>query len=287
MRRSRYQLMVPRMSPAASETMDSAVNAREPANGLLTRFLRRARASLFDRFGIVFDVYPKRPAWPGESDRFTYQQEWTEFDIRPGDRVLDLGSGGDPFPHATVLMDRYLEINATRHEPLVTKDKPFLLGDIHDLPFPDKSFDYVYCVHVLEVIDDPLKACRELMRVGKRGFIELPTAGKDMLFAWARGEQKWHAVSIGQALCFFEYSDRQLDGIRSTVWRELVFSRRWNPIQDVFYRNQDVFNVMFTWKDRFSVFVFRLDGSIQSLFPSHAIEANRDPEFAGAVGRFP
>jgi len=252
----------------------------------MTRFLKRVRSSLFHRFGVVFDVHPKRPAWPGERDRFEYQREFVAFDIRPGDRVLDLGSGGDPFPHATVLMDRYLELNATRHEPLVTHGKPFLLGDVHALPFPDKSFDYVYCVHVLETLDDPLQACKELMRVGRRGFIEVPTAGKDMLFAWARGEQKWHAVSIGQALCFFEYSDRQLDGIRSTVWRDLVLSGRWNPIQDVFYRNQDVFNVMFSWNDRFSVFVFRLDGSIQTLLPSRAIEAHPDPALAVAGGRF-
>jgi len=265
-------------------SMDSAVDTGEPANGLMTRFLKRARGSLFHRCGIAFNVYPKRPDWPG--DRFTYQRECVAFDIRPGDRVLDLGSGGDPFPHATVLMDRYLEMNATRHEPLVTNGKPFLLGDVHALPFPDKVFDYVYCVHVLETLDDPLQACKELMRVGKRGFIEVPTAGKDMLFAWARGEQKWHAVSIGQALCFFEYSERQLDGIRSTVWRELVLSARWNPIQEVFYRNQDVFNVMFPWNDSFPVFVFRLDGSVQSsLQPSHATETHRGPVLAAAGGR--
>ena len=33
----------------------------------------------------------------------------------------------------------------------------------------------------------------------------------------------------------------------------------------MFYNNQDVFNVMFTWEDRFGVFVFRLDGTIQTL----------------------
>jgi len=37
------------------------------------------------------------------------------------------------------------------------------------MPFPDKSFDFVYCAHVLEHVDDPIRACREIMRVGKRG----------------------------------------------------------------------------------------------------------------------
>jgi hypothetical protein len=258
-----------RLSGATADRVDQG----EPAGRLVSRLLKRARESLFDRLGIVLDIAPKRAVWPGERARFAYQQQCVDFNIRPGDRVLDVGSGGDPFPHATVLMDRHLEINNTRHEALVTMNKPFLLGDIHELPFRDHSFDFVYCVHVLELIVDPLRACLELMRVARRGFIETPTAGKDMLFAWARGEQKWHVVSIGQTLCFFEYSERQLDGIRSTVWRDLVLSRRGNPIQQVFYRNLDVFNVMFPWHGSFSVFVFRLDGSIQSVCPPAATES--------------
>jgi hypothetical protein len=103
------------------------------------------------------------------------------------------------------------------------------------------------------------------MRVGKRGFIETPTAGKDMLFAWARNLQKWHVVDIGKTLCFFEYSERQLDGIGSPIWRKHIFSEAYNPFQEVFYENQDIFNVMFTWQDRFSVFVFRLDGTVSAL----------------------
>ena len=103
------------------------------------------------------------------------------------------------------------------------------------------------------------------MRVGKRGFIETPTAGKDMLFAWARNFQKWHVVDIGRNLCFFEYSERQLDGIGSPVWRDHIFAKWCAPFQQVFYENQDIFNVMFTWDNRFSVFVFRLDGSVESL----------------------
>ena len=51
---------------------------------------------------------------------------------------------------------------------------------------------------MLEVVENPLVACKEIMRVGKRGFIEAPTAGKDVLFAWAKGLQKWHLVVIGR-----------------------------------------------------------------------------------------
>jgi SAM-dependent methyltransferase len=234
------------------------------SHNLITRCVGRGRKYLFDTFGIHFAIYPRRPEWPGEKDRLSYQEQYINFDIRPGERVLDVGNGGKPFSHATILVDRFLDVSPTRSERLVTGNKPFVQADIHDLPFADKSFDYVYCVHVLEVVENPLKACQELMRVGTRGFIETPTACKDILFAWAKGLQKWQVVGIGRTLCFFEYSDRQLDGIRSPVWRELVFSRRHNVFQEIFYNNEDVFNVMFMWKDRFPVFVFWLDGTVQT-----------------------
>jgi Methyltransferase domain len=250
----------------ASISSDTVAFSSSSLPGTRTRsaLLKRVHDSLRDRFGIEVAFRRKRPHWPDRGERPSYQERYVDSAIRPGDHVLDIGCGGYPFPPATVLVDRFLATSPTRHESLVTDDKPFVLADIHALPFRDKSFDYVYCAHVLEVIDDPLSACQEIMRVGTRGFIEAPTAAKDTLFAWARGLQKWHIVAIGQSLCFFEYSDRELDGIRSTVWRDLVFSRRQNPIQEAFYTNQDAFNVMFTWNDAFSVWLFRLDGTVRT-----------------------
>lgn len=215
--------------------------------------------------GVRIEVRRRRPKWCGEDDRISYQEQYVKFNIQPGERVLDIGNGGYPFPDATVVADRFLEKSPFRYEQLVTGNKPFVLTDIHDLGFRDKVFDFIYCSHVLEVVENPLRACEEIMRVGKRGYIETPTLGKDALFAWARNLQKWHVVAIRKNLCFFEYSERQLDGIKSSVWRDLIASEWHNPLQEVFYNNQDIFNVMFPWENQFSAFLFRLDGAIQAL----------------------
>lgn len=42
-------------------------------------------------------------------------------------------------------------------------------ADILDLPFPDNEFDIVFCNHVLEHIEDDIKAMKELFRVMKPG----------------------------------------------------------------------------------------------------------------------
>lgn len=214
------------------------------------------------RWNIKVEKLRVRPQWLGENDRFSYQSASVKFDIQPQERVLDVGGGVNPFPHATIIVDRFLESTIHRGETIVRDGRPVIVADISDLPFQDGRFDYVYCSHVLEHVEDPIKACSELMRVGKRGFIETPTYAKDMLFAWAEEMHKWHVVAISDILAFFEYSPRQEVGIRSTVWRDIIFHRHYHPLQAAFYENQDIFNTMLCWSDHFKVVVFRLDGSM-------------------------
>ncbi|XKT74492.1 MAG: methyltransferase domain-containing protein [Patescibacteria group bacterium UBA2163] len=46
---------------------------------------------------------------------------------------------------------------------------PDIVGDIHDLPFEDNSVDAVICIAVLEHVEEPQKAMREIYRVLKPG----------------------------------------------------------------------------------------------------------------------
>jgi hypothetical protein len=43
------------------------------------------------------------------------------------------------------------------------------------LPFADKSVDFIICSHTLEDIRDPVRVCREMTRVSRRGYIEVPS----------------------------------------------------------------------------------------------------------------
>lgn len=46
---------------------------------------------------------------------------------------------------------------------------PDIVGDIHELPFPDNSVDALVCISVLEHVEEPQKAVREMHRVLKPG----------------------------------------------------------------------------------------------------------------------
>jgi SAM-dependent methyltransferase len=98
------------------------------------------------------------------------------FSINEKEVVLDAGGGHMPFSRADFIVEKNLLKSGHRDGKQVPSDKlgKYIAADITCLPFKDKSFDFIFCSHVLEHVDDPAAACGELMRVGKRGYIETP-----------------------------------------------------------------------------------------------------------------
>lgn len=89
--------------------------------------------------------------------------------------VLEVGSGGNPYPRANVLIDAY-EDTRERHWVPLKADRPIVLGFVEKLPFRDKAFDFVIASHVFEHSADPAAFLNELQRVAKAGYIEVPDA---------------------------------------------------------------------------------------------------------------
>tara|TARA_R110001606_G_scaffold32820_3_gene98766 strand:- start:337 stop:966 length:630 start_codon:yes stop_codon:yes gene_type:complete len=87
-----------------------------------------------------------------------------------GWNVLDLACGRTAgWPQAQVLMDIH---NWSDQYP----GKKFIQYNVEQkLPFEDNEFDFVVASHIIEHVNDPIKFCKELSRVSKRGYIEVPT----------------------------------------------------------------------------------------------------------------
>ena len=80
---------------------------------------------------------------------------------------------------------------------------PFKIGSITDIPFPDKSFDVVTAIEVMEHIDNPLEAFKEIHRVLKKGgtyVMSTPNNTKFFLTFWWFWEksfgQEWHHTHL-------------------------------------------------------------------------------------------
>ncbi|MCG3775252.1 MAG: hypothetical protein JW395_2083 [Nitrospira sp.] len=89
--------------------------------------------------------------------------------------VLEVGSGGNPYPRANVLLDAYEETRERHWDPLVC-DRPTVLATAERLPFKDKAFDFVIASHVLEHSAEPALFLDELQRVARAGYLETPDA---------------------------------------------------------------------------------------------------------------
>lgn len=103
--------------------------------------------------------------------------------LAPSDIVLDIGGWAKPFARANYVIDVlpfetrgfYGKIG---QECEHFSEKTWIIHDVSSqkpLPFKDKEIDYVVCSQVLEDIRDPIHLCSEMIRVGKKGYIETPS----------------------------------------------------------------------------------------------------------------
>jgi SAM-dependent methyltransferase len=98
---------------------------------------------------------------------------------RPGDRLLDAGSGAGeearelagmvgPDGEVTAMdfSSAVIDVAASRHDGSPVR---YVVGDITAMDFPDASFDAVRSERVLQHLDDPDAAVAELLRVLRPG----------------------------------------------------------------------------------------------------------------------
>ena len=102
-------------------------------------------------------------------------------------KILDIGCNLDAVPYAQTVAD---EINFSKFY----EDKKFVLIDNKKLPFKDKEFDFVYASHVIEHVEDVLTFIKELQRISKQGYIELPSMLEDNIILSDNSikDHKWY-----------------------------------------------------------------------------------------------
>lgn len=158
--------------------------------------------------------------------------------------VLEVGSGGNPYPRSNVLVDAYEETRERHWEKLIA-DRPTVIAFGEKLPFKNKSFDFVIAAHVLEHTSNPKAFLSELERVSKNGYIETPDAFMERINPY-----KDHR-------CEVSLINGSLSIKKKTSWvmdRELVdlYEKRAKKIitRQTIPQNPEEFHVRYFWKDR-------------------------------------
>ncbi len=140
--------------------------------------------------------------------------------IRPDDVVLDVGGWASPFNRANWILDSqpyetrgfYREVGLPPAQggerEFFTKDT-WVQRDICEKtpwPFKDKCFDFSICSHTLEDVRDPLYVCSELIRVSKRGYIEVPSR----LWESCRGAENREIAGLSHHRWLIEIEDNHI-----------------------------------------------------------------------------
>ena len=99
--------------------------------------------------------------------------------------ILDIGCGYNASKFAKVICDVQ---DLSNHY----QDKKFIRLTEKKLPFKDKEFDFVVASHVMEHVEDIDFFIKELERVSKKGYIELPTMLEDNLVFENKKDHLWH-----------------------------------------------------------------------------------------------
>ena len=156
-------------------------------------------------------------------------------------KILDLGCSNVNFwPEANNFADiddhfehfKKLNLNYTQISPN------------KKLPFKDKEFDFVVASHVMEHVEDIDFFIKELERVSKKGYIELPTKLEDNLVFENKKDHLWHMdfddvenkLLISKKVQYFEpiltvSTIKKLNGVfRSSLILELIWEDKINYI---------------------------------------------------------
>ncbi len=90
--------------------------------------------------------------------------------------IIDIGGGlridqarNNRYEEGYTWIHPYLDTVDYKVLDKVSDFNPDIVGDIHALPLPDESVDAIVCIAVLEHVEEPQKAVREMHRVLKPG----------------------------------------------------------------------------------------------------------------------
>ena len=108
--------------------------------------------------------------------------------------ILDIGCNRDAVKYAQTVADIQNLSDFYRE-----KNIKFVLIENKDLPFEDNQFDFVYASHVIEHVEDVSYFIKELQRISKLGYIELPSMLEDNIILSENNikDHKW----------FFQFDD--------------------------------------------------------------------------------
>jgi predicted SAM-dependent methyltransferase len=178
-------------------------------------------------------------------------------------KVLEIGPGAYPLARADVYLDRDID----KLTPLSEQGESTILGDVHGglNDIPNKTFDYLFCSHVMEHLSSPSSAAATFSRIAKRGTVVVPSTFKEMMFHGEEQEHLWQCLPSPRRdgpLLFVRNNPDYMKRLRNPECQKIA-SRLYrtgpNRIEEArhlrkwFYENESALDVVHHWEGELRV----------------------------------
>lgn len=209
--------------------------------------------------------------------------------------LVDIGCGINPHPNAKVGVDGFIEPIHRGTGYFIEKEKlekekniKFIEANVENLPFKDKEFDFSYSHHMIEHVENPREACKEIMRISEAGVIICPSIFAE--YAFGRPYHLWFVMKKGNTLIFIKKSqeenqpfgdfpkpNKNKDGYifdeKTNPFDILLDDGSWykgkekmprlaNLIQKYWHSRSEITEVILNWENSFNVLVIDENGNL-------------------------
>lgn len=139
---------------------------------------------------------------------------------------IDLGCGGT-VKRAAKGYDVYTDIIPVEKitEEFHRDRNLYVSCPMESMPFGDKEFDFARCHHVIEHVQDPDKACSEIVRIAKAGIISFPPMQAEIQFG--RRDHNWFVCIDKGRLLFIKKRHASYGIPRNVTMCELNVNFKW------------------------------------------------------------
>ena len=162
-----------------------------------------------------------------------------QLDQNPSWNILDIGCGYTAHKKANVICD-------VQDLSEFYKGRDFVKLKDKTLPFKDNEFDFVITSHVIEHVEDVSFFIKELQRISKKGYIELPTILEDNLVFENKNDHLWHMEfdDVNHQLLIRKRIQYLEPVLTVSVAKKLAQYFRQSLILELFWENSIEFNLM-------------------------------------------
>jgi 2-polyprenyl-3-methyl-5-hydroxy-6-metoxy-1,4-benzoquinol methylase len=166
-----------RLEDSGSQLRCTTCSRDFPVVGEIPRFVPKENYA--ESFGLQWNRFAStqidsKVGTKRSENRFREETLWDESQLA-GKLVLDAGCGSGRFSEialklgASLIAVDYSSAVEASKQNLSARDKLIVQGDLAALPVLDQTFDFIYCIGVLQHTSEPAKIVKELLRCLKIG----------------------------------------------------------------------------------------------------------------------